>query len=153
LGNAKLLINLQKSSNEGRRNERREEEKKKGTDFLDFLNALLESPFQSLDGVSVEIHRWVLGVPIDHFIGECVLGVDGVVIGLSPRDTAPTSGASVRVLGVESVLLFNLLQSPLAVGVAFVEIFAGGIAKIGGKKLWWSVRKEGTGRGVTWSLF
>jgi hypothetical protein len=76
--------------------------------------------------------------------------VDGVGGGLSPRDTAPTPGSSnavgVGVLGVECVY-------PLAVGVAFVEIFAGGIAKIGGKKLWWSLRKEGTGRGVTWSLF
>jgi hypothetical protein len=83
--------------------------------------------------------------PRDHFIGERTGSGWSWRRPESQRYCShpgvSSAAVGVGVLGVECVY-------PLAVGVAFVEIFPGGFAEIGGKKLWWSVRKE-----VVWCSF
>jgi hypothetical protein len=58
-----------------------------GKDLMNLVNIFLKSFFESLDGIRVEVNGWVLGVPIDHLIGESILRVDRVVILLCPWDT------------------------------------------------------------------
>jgi hypothetical protein len=76
----------------------------------------------------------VLGVSIDHLVGEGVLGMDGVVVFLSARNAGRVLVQKRRVMR-EFVLLLDLLKSPLPIGVALVKVLARCFAKIGGEEL------------------